>query len=202
MSNENIVALIKAVPDISGVYVSKSQQKVIENNPPVIDSACENALEYALSVKDKTSTEIVVILLITQNPQLITIYEGMLRNCLAMGADKAYLLDDLAFLDGDPYSNACILSSAIKKINKEVGLLVTGKGETGIRVAECLGLPKERFIAVQQGANIPRIPNAISIIKAAKANNITRWNAADLGIDCALAGKQGRLTEVVRTYLA
>lgn len=197
----HIVVLVKAVPDLSGIYVSKSQQKVVENNPPVISCASENALEYALSIKDKTTATIIVILLITKElPYPAPVYEGILRTALAMGADKAYLLTDPVFLDGDPYSNAYALGEAIKKLGVPCDLLVAGKGETGIRVAEYLGLSKETFIDVAENANTPRIPSALNIIKAAK-QDIVRWDASCIGLKHSMCGKDGRLTEVVRTYL-
>lgn len=206
MSCKNIVVLIKCVPDISGVYISKSQQKVIENNPPVINPADEHALEYALSIKDKTNATIGVILLITITKDLlypVTVYEGILRTALSMGADNAYLLQDIAFLDGDAYSNSYVLAQAIKKISEESGgfdLLVAGKGETGARVAEELGLSNEAFIGVAKGTNIPRIPSALNIIRAAK-KDIIKWDADKIRLRREMCGKSGRLIEAVRRYL-
>jgi electron transfer flavoprotein alpha/beta subunit len=61
-------------------------------------------------------------------------------------------------------------------------------------------LPLPAVIAVPEGANSPRMANAIKIMKASKAS-LNRWDAESLGIEGALAGESGSALRIRRTYL-
>lgn len=210
-----IITLIKAIPDLSNISISKSQQKIFENNPPILNPVDENALELSLTFKDSQKAEVVVVSF-TQPSN-----EKILHQALAMGADRAYLINDPNFLGEDHFLKACVLAEAIKKIGN-FNLIISGSGsitgnggQAGPRVAEYLNLPQftqvkslqlienkiftEKFpclLTVALGINKPRIPNALAVMKAGK-KEIIKLNIQDLNLEPSIK----KTSEVVRTYL-
>jgi electron transfer flavoprotein alpha/beta subunit len=75
------------------------------------------------------------------------------KEALAMGCDRARLLIDPAFEDGDAVRTGYILSKAIKKIGKyDIVLTATGttdvySGVVGPALAEFLGVPQITFVS-------------------------------------------------------
>ena len=67
-----------------------------------------NALEAALKLKDETGCEVVVV---TMGPPPA---EGMLRELLARGADKAVLVSGREFGGSDTYATSQIIAAAIR----------------------------------------------------------------------------------------
>ena len=101
------------------------------------------ALEAAAYIKDMISeTKIVVV---TMGPQSAV---DILRECLAIASDQAYLVSDAKFGGSDTLATAYILSSAVKEIERREGkfdVIFCGKqaidGETaqvGPELAELL----------------------------------------------------------------
>lgn len=75
---------------------------------PVANPADEYALELALRLKDREkSAEVSVITMASQSAS------PMLRNALAMGADRAYHVCDRAFAGADTIATAKILAGAV-----------------------------------------------------------------------------------------
>lgn len=78
--------------------------------------------------------------------------ESALRECLSIGADKAYLVSDKAFGGSDTLATSYILSQAIAKVEEQEGkfdIIFCGKqaidGDTaqvGAEIAEHLGYPQ------------------------------------------------------------
>jgi electron transfer flavoprotein beta subunit len=73
--------------------------------------------------------------------------DSALRQAIAMGADEAYLISDVAFAGSDTWATSYTVSRGIRKLG-EVGLIICGKqaidGDTaqvGPGVAEMLGIP-------------------------------------------------------------
>lgn len=69
-----------------------------------------------------------------------------LRSCLSLGADRAMLLWDAAFLNSDSYATAVILAKAISLQQYDLILcghraVDTEAGQVGAVIAEILGLP-------------------------------------------------------------
>jgi len=76
----------------------------------------------------------------------------MLRECLAMGADEAYLLSDRAFGGADTWATSATLAAGIKKI-KKVDLVLAGRqaidGDTaqvGSQIAQRLKMPVVTYV--------------------------------------------------------
>jgi electron transfer flavoprotein beta subunit len=71
----------------------------------------KNALEEAIRIKEKIgNVEILTVTVTSEDAKTV------LREALAMGADKAYMIMDPSFKDVDTLGTAYILAEAIKKI--------------------------------------------------------------------------------------
>lgn len=191
---------IKDVPDLSNISISRSQGRIFENNPPILKPADENAIEAALSLKDKSETQITVIH-IGKNDKI-------LRQALAMGADSAFIVNPEGLNDKDPYALAVILRLAIEKIgpfDKIIcgGSSITGNsGQTGRRLAqELLTLRDSVKIKVdiaEEGCNSPRTPNAVNLMKAFKKEiEVLKIDASKSDI----SGAENIRNNINRTYL-
>lgn len=137
-----IITLIKPIPDLSNISISKSQQKIFENNPPIFNPVDENTIELSLSIKDSHQAE---VLAITFCPSA---GEKILHQALSMGADQAYLINEDNSLIEDCFAKAVILAEVIKKIGG-FDLIIAGSGsitgnggQTGPRIAEWLNIPQ------------------------------------------------------------
>ena len=107
-----------------------------EINPPDM-----NALEMALSIKDKHRGRISIL---SMGPPL---FEPHLRVALAMGADHVYLLSDRAFGGADTLATTYTLAAGIKKLGG-AHLIFCGEessdgatGQVPAGLAEWLDLP-------------------------------------------------------------
>jgi electron transfer flavoprotein alpha subunit len=123
----------------------KTNNLIREGVPAVLNPTDANAVEAALQLKDKFGGRVSVL---TMGPPQA---EQSLRECLAMGADAAYLLTDRAFGGADTLATSYSLWLAIKKIEETEGptdVLFCGKvaidgetGQVGPGVAVRLGFP-------------------------------------------------------------
>ena len=107
----------------------------------IINPYDEYAIEEAIQVRDANGGEVTVISVGTEEA------EKQLRTALAMGADKAVLInteDDIE--EGDQYTTSKILAEFLK--DKDADLILAGNvaidggsGQVGPRVADALGIP-------------------------------------------------------------
>lgn len=148
-----IFVCVKQVPGVSEVKIDpKTNTLVREGIISVINPNDRNAIELALTLKEKHSAEVMVLSM--GPPQA----EEILREALAMGVDKGYLLTDRAFAGADTLATSYTLSLAIKKILKETDheqkyLVICGAqaidGDTGQvppELAEELGIPQIAYV--------------------------------------------------------
>ena len=141
------IVCIKQVPDTTNVKIDKRTGRLIrEGIPTIINPEDKNALEAALSLKEKYEGEVIVISM--GPPQA----DEALREALAMGADRAILLTDRAFAGADTMATAYSLGSAVKKIG-EYDLILCGRqaidGDTaqvGPQLAEFLKVPQITYV--------------------------------------------------------
>lgn len=108
----------------------------------VINPADAYALELALRLKDKDSS--VCISVMTMAPKS---GEQILRTALAMGADRAYHISDMAFAGADTLATSAIIAEAIRTLPPQ-DIILCGKkaidsetGHIGAQTAYILGLP-------------------------------------------------------------
>ncbi|RXT14650.1 electron transfer flavoprotein subunit beta/FixA family protein [Ammoniphilus sp. CFH 90114] len=105
----------------------------------IINPYDEYAVEEAIKLRDEFGGEVTVI---TVGP---TRAESALRTALAMGADKAVIVDDES-LFGDEYTISHVLAAVVKDRAYDVILggnmsVDNGAGQIGPRLAEVLGIP-------------------------------------------------------------
>ena len=114
--------------------------KIVEDGPEyVINPYDEYAVEEAIKLKETQGAEVTVV---TLGPPRV---ESALRTALAMGADKAILIEDDESLNLDEHSISKVLSAAIK--DRDYDLILTGSmsvdngaSQVAVRVAEELNL--------------------------------------------------------------
>ncbi|MFY9270308.1 MAG: hypothetical protein WAO55_11245, partial [Candidatus Manganitrophaceae bacterium] len=120
-----------------------------------MNPADRNALEFALQIKEKAAewkatgghVEITTLMLAPSES------EGILKETLALEADRAVILSDAAFLAGDGTAVASALGQAAAKLKAD--LVLCGEGAMGHRVAEEMNLPSVHSIngiSFDQGA--------------------------------------------------
>lgn len=141
----NILVCIKQVPDDSvEVSMGADGKPAVEGLTPVVNAFDTYALEMATRYKEALAddTQITVICVGPESAK------NSLKNCLAVGADAAYLISDVPT---DSLGIAEVLKGAVAKLEEEKGkfdLIFTGKeatdiafGATGIMLASKLGYP-------------------------------------------------------------
>jgi electron transfer flavoprotein beta subunit len=143
-----IAVCIKQVPETTEVKINPETNTLMrEGVSSITNPFDEFALEEALLTKEKFGGEIHVLTM--GPPQAIEI----LRNALAVGADKVYLLSDMAFAVADTLATAYTLAKAIEWIGG-VDLVICGKqaidGDTaqvGPGIATRLGFSQLTYVS-------------------------------------------------------
>ena len=145
-----IIVCVKQVPDTSGKVAVNEDGTLNRASMATITNPDDlNAVEAALQLKDETGAEVIVV---SMGPAPA---EGMLRELLARGADRAVLVSAREFGGSDTYATSQILAAAIKKIGLEDDDVVfCGRqaidGDTaqvGPQIAEKLHLPQVTYAA-------------------------------------------------------
>jgi len=149
-----IVVCIKQVPETTEVKINPETNTLMrEGVASITNPFDEFALEEALLIKEKYGGEVHVISM--GPPQAVDV----LKNALAVGADKVYLLSDRAFAGADSLATAYTLAKTIEKIGG-VDLVICGKqaidGDTaqvGPGTATRLGIPQLTYVAKVRGVD-------------------------------------------------
>ncbi len=145
-----VIVCVKQVPDTSGkVAVNPDGTLNRASMATIINPDDKNAVEAALTLKDNTGCEVVVV---TMGPPPA---EGMLRELIAMGADRGVLVSGREFGGSDTFATSQILAAAIKKIGLEADdIVLCGRqaidGDTaqvGSQIAEKLDIPQISYAA-------------------------------------------------------
>ena len=145
-----IFVCVKQVPDTSGKVAVKEDGTMDRAAMATISNPDDmNALEGALQLKDQNPEIKVVVVSMGPPPA-----EGMLRECLAMGADEAVLVSGREFGGADTFATSECLAAAIRKICVEQDdIIFCGRqaidGDTaqvGPQIAEKLGVPQVTYV--------------------------------------------------------
>ena len=156
-----IIVCVKQVPDTSGKVAVKPDGTLDRASMQTITNPDDlNAVEAALKLKDETGCEVVVV---TMGPPPA---EGMLRELLARGADKAVLISAREFGGSDTYATSQIIAAAIDHMGLEKDDIVfCGRqaidGDTaqvGSQIAEKLGIPQ-----ISYAADIKKEGNTVTV---------------------------------------
>ena len=153
-----IIVCVKQVPDTSGKVAVNPDGTLNRASMATITNPDDlNAVEAALVLKEQTGAEVVVVCM---GPPPA---EGMLRECLARGCDRAVLVSGREFGGSDTYATSQILAAAINKIGVDPeDIVMCGRqaidGDTaqvGPQIAEKLGLPQISYAAdIQLDGNV------------------------------------------------
>ena len=137
----NIYVLLKRTFDTEE-KITLSNGKISEDGAEfIINPYDEYAVEEAIQVRDAQGGEVTVISVGSEEA------EKQLRTALAMGADKAVLIDiEDDIENGDQFTTAKIIGEYLK--DKKADLIIAGNvaidggsGQVGPRVAEILDIP-------------------------------------------------------------
>lgn len=124
MLNLNIVVFVKPVPDpeyYHKITIDPTTKRLNRDGiPTVINPADKNALEYALNLKAKNDGKVIIISMAPLFSQTV------LKKCLALGADEAYLISDRAFGGADTFSTSYTLFKALDKIGVNADIILAG----------------------------------------------------------------------------
>ncbi len=143
-----IIVCFKHVVDESELKVDRANNRIsFEGAKTKISDDDKNAIEEAVRLKEKNGGSVTGICLGSSEAR------KSVKEALAMGCDRARLLVDPTFEEGDAVKTAYILSEAIKKIGK-FDLVITATGTTdvysgivGPALAEFLGVPEVTFVS-------------------------------------------------------
>jgi electron transfer flavoprotein beta subunit len=138
----NIIVFIKQVADTEARIIIKNDQKSLEiENKYNMNFFDEFAVEEAIKTKEKFKDS--QITACTYGPKKAI---EALRTAIAMGADRAFLIDNTGFETDDSLIVAKILSAFAQK--EEFDLILCGRqaiddenANVGAMVAEMLGIP-------------------------------------------------------------
>lgn len=136
----NIYVLVKRTFDTEEKIVVKNGEIVDDGAEFIINPYDEYAIEEAITVRDEHGGEVTVVTIGDEEA------EKQLRTALAMGADKAVLINTEDDLDEmDEFTVAKVLAGYLEE--QDVDLILAGNvaidggsGQVGPRVAEMLGI--------------------------------------------------------------
>ena len=141
-----IIVCFKHVIDETELRIDRTNNKInFEGAKTKISDDDKNVIEEAVRIKEKNGGSITALCVSGADAK------KSIKEALAMGCDRARLLIDPVFQDGDALATAYILSQAIKKVGK-YDLVITSTGSTdsytgivGPALAEFLNLPQLTF---------------------------------------------------------
>jgi electron transfer flavoprotein beta subunit len=133
---------LKQALDVSQLKADPSSRKLVTAGVPrKISDFDKNALEEAVSLKEKLGGEVVTITSSAEDAKI------SIREALAIGADKGYFVNDEGLRNSCTLATSHVLAEAIKKIG-QFDLVLCGEAsidgfsaQIGPRVAEILGIP-------------------------------------------------------------
>lgn len=140
-----IIVCVKQVPDTSGKVAVKPDGTLDRASMlTIINPDDLNAVEAALKIKDQTGCEVVAV---TMGPPPA---EKMLREIIAMGADRAVLISGREFGGSDTFATSQIIAAGIHHVGlNDDDIIMCGRqaidGDTaqvGPQIAEKLGIPQ------------------------------------------------------------
>ena len=140
-----IVVCVKAVPDpkeADKIRIDPVTKTLTRADVPlVLNSLDKNAMEAALQLKEQLEAHIAVL---SMGPPRAG---KTVRECLALGADRGFLLCDRAFAGADAYATAYTLAKGMEKIGSYDVVfcgMASSDGSTelvGPEIATFLGIP-------------------------------------------------------------
>ncbi|MDD6154056.1 MAG: electron transfer flavoprotein subunit beta/FixA family protein [Eubacteriales bacterium] len=143
-----IIVCAKQVPDTNVIRINPETGTLIRDGvPSILNPDDANALEMALEIKDKYDD--VTVTVVSMGPPQA---KDLLREAIAMGADRGILLSDRAVGGSDTWATSNAVAAAIKYAG-DFDVLIGGRqaidGDTaqvGPQIAEKLGIPQVTYV--------------------------------------------------------
>jgi len=161
----NIIVCLKQVPVKDSLLKIKDDGRWVHEADLKyeINESDNYALEEALRMKEKHGGEVVIL---SMGPERV---KEAIKQGLAKDADRALHINNESFTRLDPFINAKILAAAIKK--EKCDLVMTGLqsddygfGQTGVILAEMLGLPHATIVMeIQKQNGLPAQAGSIKV---------------------------------------
>jgi electron transfer flavoprotein beta subunit len=151
----NIIVCLKQVPDTTDIKIDPNTNTLIRQGIKAIINPLDSyALEEGVRLKERLGGKVTAI---SMGPPQAA---GMLKDAIAVGADEAILLSDIAFAGSDTLATATTLGKTIEKI-KTYDLIICGRqtidgdtGQVGPELAENLGIPFIAYVSkIEEIAN-------------------------------------------------
>jgi len=140
-----IIVLVKQVPDTSELKFDE-KGNLIKDVSQILNPFDQYALEEAIRIKNSMGGEVYAL---TMGPEQA---RSVLLKCLALGADRAFHINDNALAKSDSLVTSFVISEAIKKIG-QYDLIFTGQqtldgdtGQVGPETAELLNIPNLSYV--------------------------------------------------------
>lgn len=160
-----IYVCVKQVPDTSGVVAVNPDGTMNRSKMPAIINPDDlNAMEAALVLKENEGASVIAVSM--GPPQA----EEMMRELLAMGADRAVLISGREFGGSDTFATSQIIAGAIKHLGiEDDDLVLCGRqaidGDTaqvGPQIAEKLNLPQVTYATdIKKDKNVYTVRRAL-----------------------------------------
>ena len=195
------IVCVKQVPDTSGKVAVNPDGTLNRASMQTITNPDDmNAVEAALKLKDETGCEVIVV---TMGPPPAA---GMLREAMAMGADRAVLVSAREFGGSDTYATSQILAAAIDTIGVEDDdIVMCGRqaidGDTaqvGPQIGEKLGLPQ-----ITYAADIKKEGKTVTVMRMLEDGYMTIKTQTPCLLTCIKELNQPRymnMTGILSTY--
>ena len=142
-----IALCVKQVPDTSDIKWTENNTMKREGVESILNPYDVYALELARKLKEKYGAEITVFTMGVMQAS------DMLKNIVALGADRGVLISDKKFAGADTYATGKTLSAAIKKVLPDFDLIVCGQfaidgdtAQTGPCIAAMLDIPQITYV--------------------------------------------------------
>lgn len=137
-----IIVCLKQAIDVSQLKADPSTRRLITDGVSrKISDFDKNALEEAVRLKEKLGGEVITVTASVEDAKT------SIREALAMGADKGYLIIDEALQNSDTLATSTVLAEAVKKTG-QFDLILCGEAsidgfsaQVGPRLAELLKIP-------------------------------------------------------------
>ncbi|MBW2622945.1 MAG: electron transfer flavoprotein subunit beta/FixA family protein [Deltaproteobacteria bacterium] len=146
-----IIVCVKPVPDPKQFgklrFDRETGTLIRENVPGTINPLDKNALEEGIRLKEVHGGEVVAVSMAPPDTSLV------IREALAMGADRAVLLSDPLFGGSDTLGTALLLAEGIKSIGGYDLVLCgnetidSGTAQVSAQIAEFLEIPNLMFVS-------------------------------------------------------
>lgn len=174
------IVCVKEVPESNEVRIDKDNNKVTyDKETGMINPFDQFMLEEALKIK-KEADEVIVISIGSLQ------IKKTLMKCLALGADKAILLSDNAFLDSDTFGISYTLAKAINKI-EDYNIILCGQQSFDCNSSQ-VGPELAAHLRIPQVTNVEKIEKVQGNIVQLKAQTDDGYDIIEIKFPVLLAG--------------